>query len=194
MADWEGFALAVVVGILIGLVLGSASQNSTISGLNTEVTDLKGNLYLTQSALNQSLRMQENLLGNYSRTQRALNAPGVNSTILIWTIPEPLKPKGLVEWFLLDDFVNYVNVSTNGTANYLLLSPEAFGNFTHAYAYIPIDNYTGMHYQRVERLSQGCSGYVLVIRNTTNSTELVIPDINVAYQPTPFLTGTCGTP
>lgn len=137
MDDLE-YVVPILLGLVLVLVIIAASENATIGSLNHQVSHLQGNLNLTREALNKSVRMQENLLRNYTKTQTALTAPDINKSIIIWTIPEKLPLKGQSYWFLLDMFVNHIDVSTNGTSNYLILDLGGFRNATRGLPFVPL--------------------------------------------------------
>ena len=155
------------------------NQSNTISYLRSE--------------LNNSAEIYHNLLGNFTRTNVMFASPLYNHSIEIWGLTQRVGPGRYIIWELLDTFDNHISISTNVTSNMMILGIFQFTNFVEGRPYIAIYNSTGTSFQYDEPVSEGCAGYVLVIRNLTNQTMDVIPDVTATYEYTPFLTGYCSS-
>jgi hypothetical protein len=188
----DGAILALfAIGLLAGALLIQTEQELQ----STQIQEARSaqDLAAARAALNESLSEQQAILTNYTKMQGTLNAPGVNESIVIWTIPSVVAKKSWTGWALLDTFTNQIDIRTNGTANFQIMDLNAFANFYFGKSYVSAWNYTGNHFVMTVRLTQGCGYYALVVRNLSGHTELLTPNVTARYAPTPFLTGTCAS-
>ena len=190
-------SLAVVLLLVTGSGWYLTSQELSTTAQNFSAAQrenkiLSGRLNMTSGALNQAIAEKEALLENYTRSQGSLNAPGMNQSVIVWTIPSTVPGRQWEAWELLDTFVNQIDIQTNATAIFQIMTLDQFASFYFHYTYFAFVNYTGIHFMRTESLTQGCGVYVLVIINPTFHPLFIDPNVTARYAPTPFLTGTCG--
>lgn len=139
----------------------------------------------------QALHEMEALMQNYDRLSYRFVNPGENTSISIWTRNQTIPPRGSISWNLLDTFINHIDISTNSSVRFLIVDAPNFVRFSINSTFLPLDDYTGMHYVRTERLSQGCALYTIVIVNRSTHPVLIMPNVTATYAPTQFLTGWC---
>ena len=108
-------------------------------------------------------------------------------------MPQTIRTKSYIVWQLLDTFDNHIEVRTDASARFLIMSIFDFVNFLNGTQYSAAYNSTGTQFTADVHLSQGCAVYVFVIVNLATSPNIVYPDITATYAPTPFLTGVCGS-
>ena len=161
--------------------------NQAISTMNSQSNTIS----FLRSDLNNSAEIYHNLLGNYTKTNVMFASPLYNHSIGIWGLTQSVGPHGYIIWELLDTFDNHISISTNTTSNMMILGIFQFTSFVEGHPYSTIYNSTSTHYEYDVPVSEGCAGYVLVIRNLANHTMSVIPDVTATYEYTPFLTGYC---
>jgi hypothetical protein len=189
-----------VVVIIIGIVaVGQISydwhQSSNLAASYNSLMDHYNNLLGKTNYLNGSLsglqKEMEQMLQTYDQKSYVYNPPTANTTVSIWGRQQTITPHGSIEWSLLDTFVNHIDISSNVTAIYVIVDPANFVQLYQNKTYTSLVEYTGTHFVRTERLSQGCSGYILVIIDRTSHPILLTPNVTATYAPTSFLTGTC---
>lgn len=189
--------MLLIAVIAVGLLESDQIQYNSLMGKydvqSTAIAKLNGEVAAVNSALNASLSEQQSLIADYTRTQGTLNAPGMNQTIVVWTIPRTLTADNWTAWALLDTFVNNVDVAASGSVNFQIVTLGSFADFYYHHPYAPLWNYTGTHFAVTVRLTQGCGYYVLIVRNLANSSVVLTPNVTARYAPTPFVTGACST-
>jgi hypothetical protein len=178
----------------------SSNYNSLLSNyntLNTRYSSLLGRNSYLNGSLTELQREMENMLQAYDQKSVVYTPASANTTVNIWGLRQTIGPKSWIEWALLDTFVNHLDISSNATATYVIVDPA---NFVQLYdnitlhqntTFMPSVQYTGTHFTRTERLSQGCSGYMLVIINYSSHPVLLMPNVTATYAPTAFLTEQC---
>jgi hypothetical protein len=197
-------AAPALIGMLLfaGYSVYEKGQYDNLVGqyysLSTEYTKATSTIH-NQSAtigflraqLNSSAEMYHNLLENYTKTNIMFQSPLSNQSIGIWGLSQDAAPHGYIVWELLDTFDNHISLSTNTTANVMILGIFQFVKFVNDEPYTVVFNSTGTQFHYDEPVSEGCAGYVLVVRNLTNQTMEITPDVTATYEYTPFLTGYC---
>lgn len=205
----SSIAALAVLGIVIVAAVGQYeinglsnrynSLNSSYATLNANNKSLQNKLqnatatvqYLRQQ-LNLSSVMYRDLLGNYSSKNIIYQYPASNKSISIWGRQKSINPGSSIEWELLDTFDNHISILTNATANVMIMSIGDYSRWTFGLPYTVIYNSTGNQFHYDEPISEGCAGYVLVVRDVSNTSLLITPDVTATYEWTPFLTGLCG--
>jgi hypothetical protein len=177
-----------------GLVVRYDELDNRYNSLVSDLAALQSQFRYVNSSLNRSQYMYNQLLAEYSRTQIIYRAPATNESIVIWVLPQNIRPRGAARLELLDTFVNHIRIHTNQTAQFLVMSIDDYVNFVNGKLYVPAFDSTGTNFSADVHLTQGCAGYVLVIVNLQNSTTVVYPNVTATYAPTPFLTGVCSLP
>ncbi len=174
------------------------SENTQLLSKNTQLlsayNDLNQRYTSVNSSLAQSQEMYNELLSNYSRKNIIHQNPSTNESINIWGMQQTVPPNGSIYWELLDTFDNHIQMSTNATARFFIMSLDNFVNFATAKPFTAIYNSTGTHFDEDVPISEGCGAYVLVILNLGSSPILLYPDVTATYAWTPFLTGVCSLP
>jgi len=155
------------------------------------VRNQTGTISYLRQELNASSEAYHDLLLNYTRTNIMFRSPLFNKSIDIWGGSQNLAPDSYVVWELLDTFDNHISFHTSGTANMMILGIFQFVRLVNKQPYTVIFNSTGTQFQYDEPISEGCGGYVLVLRNLTNTTLNIMPDVTATYEYTPFFTGDC---
>jgi len=203
--NYKALFVVTLTGFLLfaGLNYYQGQQYNSLAGKYNSLTTRYNSLLTTHQTdrasmanlrlqLNLSSAAYNNLLTNYSRHQVVYQGGSANQSLNIWGIPQTVGPHGFIEWELLDTFDNRINLLTNSTANVLTMGIFQFVDFDSGQPYAVIYNSTSTSFHYDSRISEGCSGYVLVIRNPSNASMQVIPNVTATYEPTPFLTGFCG--
>ncbi len=167
-----------------------AKYNSLIGKYNS----LLANYTVSSAAANQTNRMYEKLLQNYTEHFIVYRGPASNQSIPIWGKVQYIKPNGTISWGLLDTFDNHIMLDTNQSVKVIIVDLYNFVNFVTQKPYFAVYSSNGVHFERDERISQGCAVYVLVIVNPSHSTVEVRPNVTATYAPTAMLTGVCSLP
>ena len=176
------------------LVTRYSELDNRYDSLVSDFATLQNQFMYVNSALNRSQYMYNQLLAEYSRTQIIYRTPATNESIIIWILPQNIRPKGAARLGLLDTFVNHIRIHTNQTAQFLVMSIDDYVNFVNGKPYVAAFDSTSTYFSADVHLAQGCAGYVLVIVNLQSSTTAVYPNVTATYAPTPFLTGVCTLP
>jgi hypothetical protein len=204
LQKWRGiyFWSAIVLAFLLIVETSyswyqSDSYNSSYNSLYKDYSNLIGTINYQNGQISVLQRELENMLQTYDQRSYVFNPPSANASLNVWGRQQTISPYSWIEWSLLDTFVNHLDISSNATATYVIVDPanfvQLFDNVSlhQNTAYTPLVEYTGTHFVRIERLSQGSSGYMLVVINHTSHSILLAPKVTATYAPTSFLTGTC---
>lgn len=203
----------ISVLLIVGIVAVAAVSVSDLqynqlytaySQLGSQYDKLSSNYNIlsnTNGYLNGSLTRayaeMEQLLQHFDEYRVIYRTPAVNASIPIWGVNQTAPPGGYIEWALLDTFVNNIDIRTNATATFYIFSNPNYVYFASHYefgtnhTYFPVVEYNGTHFVRTERLSQGCSGYMLVILNPSKSPVLLMPIVTATFAPSIGPTGQC---
>ena len=189
---------AVAVGILV--VFGGLSiyysgmldnKASAYNALQNQYNFLSSNFAFQRGQLNELQQEMNNVLMYYDQQRVIYQNPGENVSLSIWSRDQTIPPGQWISWDLLDTFVNRIQVSTNATAEYIIVDQGNFVRLAQNGAYVPVVDNTTTAFSYTAYVSQGCSGYVLVIYNHSSHPILLEPNVTATYAPTPFLTGEC---
>ena len=167
------------------------SQNSEYNSLQSQYNTISSNYQFQRGQMTQLQQEMENMLQTYDQRSYTYATPGANVSLGIWGLKATVQPHQWTAWALLDTFVNHLNVQSNATAEYVIVDLQNFVQLYQNKPFVSLVDFTGMNFTHTERLSQGCSGYLLVILNHSNNTILLTPDVTATYAPTAFLTGQC---
>jgi Tfp pilus assembly protein PilV len=205
---WKNFYFVVAILALLALLGVNYfysdqvdSQNSAYTSLQNQFNSLQGHYNFLSSSyqyqrgqinvLNQEMN---NVLRYYDQNRVVYQTPGANTSIQIWTRTAIVEPGSWTSWALLDTFVNHIQITSNATAEFIIVDLPNYVNLAQNRAYVPIAENSSTSFSYTARISQGCSGYILVIYDHSSHPILVTPNVTATYAPTPFLTGQCTLP
>ena len=167
------------------------SLTTSYNSLNNRYGSLSTNYAYQGGQISQLQQEMENMLQTYDQRSYTFASPGDNVSLGIWGLKATVPPHDWTAWALLDTFVNHLDVQSNATVEYVIVDLQNFVQLYQNKPYITLVDYIGVNFTHTERLSQGCSGYLLVILNHSNNTVLLTPNVTATYAPTAFLTGQC---
>lgn len=188
---WKNAYFAVAVAVLLAML----GLNQYYSGLLDNQSSAYNSLYSSYSyrngQLNQLQAEMENMLQTYDQRSYTFASPSDNVSLGIWGRQATVQPNSWTVWALLDTFVNHLSITSNATAEYVIVDLQNFVQLYQNKSYVSLVDYVGSNFTHTERLSQGCSGYLLVILNHSDHPILLTPNVTATYAPTSFLTGQC---
>ena len=167
------------------------NKSSAYRSLQGQYNFLSSNFAYQRGQLNELQQEMSNVLNYYDQQRVIYQSPGANVSLSIWSRDQIIPPGQWVSWDLLDTFVNHIQVSSNATAEYIIVDQGNFVGLVQNEAYVPVVDNTTTAFSYTAYVSQGCSGYVLVIYNHSSHPILLEPNVTATYAPTPFLTGEC---
>ena len=170
------------------------NQNSSYNTLNSQYNSLSSNYSYQRGQISQLQQEMENMLQTYDQRSYTYASPSDNVSLGIWGLQATVKPNSWTAWALLDTFVNRLDIKSNASAQYVIVDLQNFVQLYQNKPFTALVDYAGTHFTWTERLSQGCSGYLLVILDHTNHPILLSPNVTATYAPTSFLTGQCTLP
>jgi hypothetical protein len=191
---WKNFNFAIAVIALLALVGLNYYYSNQLDSNAASYNSLYSRYSYQNGQISQLQQEMENMLQSYDQRSYEYVTPSANTTLGIWGLRAVVPPGQWTSWALLDTFVNHIDVSSNATAQYIIVDLQNFVQLYQNKPYVSLVNYNGTNFTHTERLSQGCSGYVLVILNHSSHPVLLTPNVTATYTPTSFLTGQCTLP
>lgn len=170
------------------------SQNSAYTSLQNQYNFLSSSYQYQRGQVNDLNQEMNNVLKYYDQNRVVYQTPGVNTSIPIWTRTAVVQPGRWTTWALLDTFVNHIQITSNATAEYIIVDLPNYVNLAQNRAYVSVADDSSTSFSYTARISQGCSGYILVIYDHSSNPILLTPNVTATYAPTPFLTGQCTLP
>lgn len=191
-----GLLLVAVLAIAVVSYNQSAYDNldTAYNSLQSRYNSLSSNYAYQGGQINQLQQEMENMLKTYDQQSYTYASPGDNVSLGIWGLKATVQPNSWIAWALLDTFVNHLNVQSNASAEYVIVDLQNFVQLYQNKPFVSLVDYTGTNFTHTERLSQGCSGYLLVILDHSSHPILLTPDVTAIYAPTAFVTGQCSLP
>jgi hypothetical protein len=191
---WKNFNFAVAVIALLAFVGLNYYFSNLLDSNAASYNSLYSRYSYQNGQINQLQQEMENMLQSYDQRSYEYVTPSANTTLGIWGLRAVVPPGQWTSWELLDTFVNHIVVTSNATAQYVIVDLQNFVQLYQNKPYVSLVDYNGTNFTYTERLSQGCSSYVLVIMNHSSHPILLTPNVTATYAPTSFLTGQCTLP
>lgn len=194
---WKNINFVVAIIAFLSLIGLNLYYSNVFGGQQASYSTLYSKYTYQNGQIAQLQQEMENMLQTYDQKSYDYITPSANTSLDIWGLHQTIAPKGWIEWSLIDTFVNRLDISSNASATYVIVDPSNFvqlyDNITlhQSTPFTPLVQYTGTHFVKTERLSQGCSGYMLVIINYSSHPILLMPNVTATFAPTTFLTGDC---
>ena len=188
---WMNYNFAIAVVAVLVLLAVNYYYSNQLGNLQDSYNTLYSRYSYQNTQVSQLQQQMENMMQSYDQKSFVYSPPTANTSMVIWTKQQTVTAGSSIEWDLLDTFVNRISITSNASAEYMIMDLPNYARFYQNAPYVPlVDNITS-HFQATERLSQGCAVYVLVIVNHTSHPILLTPDVTATYAPSAFLTGQC---
>lgn len=116
---------------------------------------------------------------------------GKNPLLSIWNQNISESAGNYVFLSIPDTFAVNMRYSSNVTTEMMILSNTGYVNWTEKRPYVKAADYIGSDISFWFNDSEGCAGYVAVIRQPNNKAFLLVPDETALYVPANHSTGIC---